>query len=398
MKCDICGEYMQAVSIAKMPITGTLSDTPILSADMKRFPFNLNFCDQCGNLMYEPIDEALEVINEVNLHYPSTGDFYDLEGNERLLFCRELQEKTGLAKNDVVLDIGCNSGQLLHILMQNIGCKVIGVEPSKILSAYWKQFGLDVYDDKFNIDRSRGIIINEFFDKNVVSTLAKFGINVFVLSHVLEHIPDANGLLQSIADLMHNDSYLVIEVPYFKDTINNMRFDDFVFEHIHHFTIRSMAERLKRFRLGIVDYTTNDCGGGSIRFYIKKDIDTDVTQYDKLTFSQISAFVNALEYHRNRVHCLIEHYPEGTVVGYGGKMAQFLVYLYQLQDFITVIWNDLDLYEGKYVPGTTISYHKPQVYIQQNMVKAVINLAPYYDKEIKEKVRTLGDYSMIELI
>lgn len=106
------------------------------------------------------------------------------------------------------LDIGCRRGYLLNAIDADMK---IGVEP---YSSYVRADGIKVY--------SR------------VSEVPPGGFNLVTMLHVLEHVADPLGLLQSAAGFVNKDGYLIVEVPAakLKDGSKGLPLD---FAHLFHF-------------------------------------------------------------------------------------------------------------------------------------------------------------------
>lgn len=106
-----------------------------------------------------------------------------------------LDENTPRNNERWLLDIGCGLGHLGRY-MTAAGWHVVGIEPSKKVGEIAKASGLTVYS-------SVGECLSENHQR----------FDAVTLLHVLEHVVDPVGLLQSVISLMRSRGMLVVAVP-----------------------------------------------------------------------------------------------------------------------------------------------------------------------------------------
>jgi len=111
-----------------------------------------------------------------------------------------------------VLEVGCGYGYNLEAFKQR-GFDVLGIEPST---------------ERANVARSLGIPVITTPLENY-TTEGGGGVDLIVLSHVLEHLPDAIGALRKVRELLAPNGMLYIEVP------NLYRHDSFRPSHLYTF-------------------------------------------------------------------------------------------------------------------------------------------------------------------
>ena len=213
------------------------------------FNSDYSLCDRCGTLIYNRIGSPSDfLVND------DDADFY---GKNYWL----LHQYTGLGKNDIyqrarddlkgrnlfwlktllryrlpparVLDLGCGHGSFVAILQQ-AGFDARGVE----MSPWVAEFGRKT----FNVDIDIGPLEN--------LDIAQEGLDVVVLTDVLEHFPDPMATMRCCINLLKPDGFMLIQTPQFKEgmTFEKMKEEEDRFlemllpdEHIYLFSPRSIA-------------------------------------------------------------------------------------------------------------------------------------------------------------
>jgi SAM-dependent methyltransferase len=169
-------------------------------------------------------------------HYESKDDLSYWGGNERGLALagtrvddeRRSREFREDVRGRVWMDVGTGLGGVLDLLRTD-AARILAVEPQEGPRRYLQNLGYDVYRD--------------------VSDVAKKGVEVATLFHVLEHFIDPIRVLGSIRARLVTGGRIVVEVPHARDflitTLDCDSFKAFTFwsEHL----ILHTRESLRRF-------------------------------------------------------------------------------------------------------------------------------------------------------
>ena len=161
----------------------------------------------------------------------------------------------------IILEIGSNDGALVSNFNRN---KVIGVEPCKNLANITQKMKYRTYDEYWDFDLARKI-------KRKYKS-----IDLIYSANTLTHISDLNDVFKSINHLLSNNGILIIEDPSLLECIKKNSYDQFYNEHIYIFSAISLKLLLKKFNLEIFDIKTLSTHGGSLRYYIKRNHNTDI--------------------------------------------------------------------------------------------------------------------------
>ena len=112
------------------------------------------------------------------------------------------------------------------------------------------------YLDEYEEDNLK--ILNSYF--NPLDNLDK-DIDYIAIRHVLEHFENPNKFLKDIINQIIKNNLsikFIIEVPNIEPTLNQRRINDFIHEHISHFSKHSLKYLLTTLNLDILDIYTTD--------------------------------------------------------------------------------------------------------------------------------------------
>lgn len=182
-------------------------------------------CISCGQVRTET------PANTVRKQYYEDEDvsiYIQKEEEFRRLFRNVLSFIKRYRKKGRLLDIGAGVG-LLVSEARKAGFTAIGFEPSKgAVAAAKKHFGIT-------------LLPKEFHPKNVDGRM-----DVLVINHVLEHLPDPKGILGDIVDVLDDGGLLVIGVPNFGSFLSLLKRNRWQSlipdQHRWHFTLSTLDE------------------------------------------------------------------------------------------------------------------------------------------------------------
>jgi SAM-dependent methyltransferase len=214
------------------------------------FPAELLYCPACHlvQLGYA-VDPRLLFPPE----YPYTS------GTTRVLrenfadLHREVRDRVGLGRGDLVVDIGSNDGTLLGNF-RDAGHRVLGIEPS--LTA--------------ELAAGRGIpTLMTFFDRAAVETARRQQgpARVVTATNVFAHIHHVRPLVENVAALLAPDGVFVTESHYLGDLVQTLQYDTIYHEHLRYYSLTSLRSLLERHGFRVFHVARIPTHGGSIRVY-----------------------------------------------------------------------------------------------------------------------------------
>ena len=246
------------------------------------------------NLVYSPSSKLFQIDNIVDKKilfpksYPYTSSTTKiLKENFKDLF-EETNNLLKLKKNDLVVDIGSNDGNLLEKFKN---CKVLGITPEKI--------GL------LAVRKGIPTIIDYFTSKVSNKILKKYGeARVVTATNVFAHIDNIDQLLRNILKILKKDGIFITESHYFLSLVETLQYDTIYHEHLRYYTVSSLKKIFNKYGLKIINVKKIPTHGGSIRVYACRKnteykIHRNVNAYikkerKKLLFTKLIKFKNAI--------------------------------------------------------------------------------------------------------
>ena len=213
------------------------------------------------NLVYSPSSSLFQIDNIVDKEilfpksYPYTSSTTKiLRDNFRNLY-EETNRLFKLKKEDLIVDIGSNDGNLLKRFK---GCKVLGVTPERI--------GYKAIKDGIPT------IINYFNKYSVNNIKRKYGkAKIITATNVFAHIDNIDELIKNILKLMKSDGVFISESHYFLTLIKTLQYDTIYHEHLRYYTVTSLKKILEKYGIRIIKVKKISTHGGSIRVYATKN-------------------------------------------------------------------------------------------------------------------------------
>jgi SAM-dependent methyltransferase len=238
------------MSFGEMPLANALLREADLDRPEPRFPLELVFCETCALLQItESVDpEALFGEYAYFSSYSTTMLEHAAELVERL------SRERGLDGDSLAMEIASNDGYLLQHYVQ-AGVPVLGIDPARNVVEVAEERGVET--------------ICAFFGEELARELAAGGRRASVLhaNNVLAHVPDVNGVVAGIAEVLAPDGVAVVETPYVRDLVERVEFDTVYHEHLFYYSLTALDRLFTRNGLRIVDVERLDIHGGSLRVF-----------------------------------------------------------------------------------------------------------------------------------
>jgi SAM-dependent methyltransferase len=288
-------------------------------------------------------------------------------------FCQKLIKKYTIKTNDSVLEIGCNDGELLNEIRTQANCKVYGIEPSGQFEEIWKARNLE--------------IINDFFSDDIVEKFSEIDFRIILFRHVFEHILDPKNFFSIVHKLSNENSIIIIEVPYLDTIIKNKRYENISYSHLNYFSLRPLKNLANQFDYNLIHFEKTDTDGGSIVVHFsKQEKEIDITSIEEFSLNDLILFIKDIKHRKDIIHQKLNSFSKSDIVAYGaGAKGPHLLYLFELQKYISVVIDDNLSFENNYIAGSDVIIKSPE-YLKYHSIKAVVNFAPTHRGLIKSKI------------
>jgi SAM-dependent methyltransferase len=281
-----------------------------------------------------------------------------------LQHCREYAEKIipriNLGPDSLVVEVASNDGYLLQYY-QRAGVPVLGIEPAINIAQVAEQRGI--------------CTVCDFFNEQLATQLSAEGRRADVIHahNVLAHVPDPNGFVRGLRQLLKPDGVIVVEVPYVKDMIDRCEFDTVYHEHLSYFSLTALNALFTRNGLTIQKVERLSIHGGALRVYAGHEnspaesvaqLLCDEKDWGAGEIDFYSGFGARVEKLRNELVSLLRELKTQdkriAVYGASAKGTTLLNYCGLGRETLDYVVDRSSVKQGLYTPGTHLKIHAPE--------------------------------------
>jgi 2-polyprenyl-3-methyl-5-hydroxy-6-metoxy-1,4-benzoquinol methylase len=358
--CRLCNspEVREFLSLGDSPIADAYVAEDRVGDKQECFPLNVCLCQACGHVQLRHVVNPELIYREylyVTHSSPGLVDYY-------ARYAAEMTQRTKLAMNSLVMDIGSNDGALLRAF-QSLGMRVLGVDPAREIARRATQSGI--------------FTVPEFFTPDLAAQLcAEHGkADLVTANNIVANVDDVPEFFSAVATMLAEDGFFVLESGYWLDIVDNMLFDTVYHEHLSYFSIlplqRFVAEHTP---LSLVDVLHTPSKGGCLRYVFAKKSQgippsrllcemaahEETIGLDRLPFN--AGFAEKVEQSKRNTLALLEQLAGANkrLVAYGASnTTTTLFYHYGLGKFFDSIVDDNPIKIGLFSPGLHIPVLAP---------------------------------------
>ena len=263
-------------------------------------------------------------------------------------------------KNKKLVEIGCGRGEYLALLNKQ------GVDG----------YGLEYAENSVQQCLHNGLQVQQGYIEHSEYALNNSPFDAFFILNFLEHIPEPLSLLKGIAHNLSCGAIGMVEVPNFDMMIRENLFTEFVTDHLCYFT-RDTLQLL----LGLSGFEVLECkevwDDYILSATVRKRESLDVSGF-QLAHQTLTAELNAY----------INNFEVGQVAIWGaGHQALAVMALAGLSGKIKYVVDSAPFKQNKLTPGTHLPIVSPEVFFQDDAVKALIVMAAAYSDEVAAIVK-----------
>ena len=351
-RCQISNsnKLKSLIFLGYLPPVNTLRKIGSTPKEEISFPAELLYCNKSKLAQLGCIVDK-EILFPYS--YPYTSSTTKILRENFADLYKDTKKIVNIKKNDLVIDIGSNDGNLLSNFKTNH--KVLGVTPEKI--------------GKIAIKKGIPTIIDYFNEKISSKIIKKYGkAKVITATNVFAHIDDINNIVKSILKTLKTDGVFISESHYLLPLIKTVQYDTIYHEHLRYYSLESLNFLLKKHNLEIIDTKEIPTHGGSIRVYAARKGIYKISNNVKKQFKKEKRHLNKksfLKFRKNVVTSKVNLFniikkikdKNKTIFGVGApsRASTLINYLGLDQDIIDCVLEINGSYKiGNYIPGTKI--------------------------------------------
>lgn len=383
--CRVCGgkKFIEVLNLGNSPLANAfLSKTEIEKPELK-FPLVVYLCTKCKLVGLRHVVKP-EILFK-DYHYLTSASA-PLSAHFKKL-AEEVANNHIKSKNDLVVEIGSNDGDLLSNLLTT--CRVLGVDPA---------------DNIAKIAKKRGVkTLTAFFTKKTAKEIVKkYGhAQVILANNVLAHIDTIGDVFSGVATVLEKDGKCIFETHWVGNLLGDGGFDQIYHEHLCYFSLHTISYLVKQYGLKVLDISLVPIHGESLRVTVGKSgkpassVKLFLEKEKKLGLDKNKAYLEFTEKveknKKNLVGLLQQLKQEGKkIIGYGApaKGNTLLNYCDITPNILDFITDTTPLKQGLFTPGAHIPVVPPEMLLS-NQPDYILLLSWNYADAILKKETTL---------
>lgn len=259
-QCQVCAYpgLEPILFLGYLPPVNTMNKIGEEPREQSSYPALLLYCPKCHLVQLGTVVDPKILFPS---SYPYTSSTTKVLRENFADLYKECLSLVTLAKEDLIVDIGSNDGNLLSNFKDNH--KVLGITPEEI--------------GKLAIARGIPTLIAYFNRDTALKVLSEFGpAKIVTATNVFAHIENINGICGSILKLLAPKGIFISESHYLLSLIETLQYDTIYHEHLRYYSLHSLKYLLELHGLEIVNARRIITHGGSIRVYAARKGDYPV--------------------------------------------------------------------------------------------------------------------------
>jgi len=384
-ECRSCGntKLKRVVSLGYQPLANNLLNKKNEKTEL--FPLELNYCPACHNCQLSVAVDPKKMFSNYLYTSSTSKSFREHFISATKKYVKELKLKP---KTSYIIDIGSNDGVALKPFKE-LGFKnILGIEPAMNLAKLANKNKIKTF--------------NSFLDKKNIKKIKK-NADLILASNVFAHSDSLKEMAECMIELLSKNGTIIIEVQYLMNTLKDLTFDNIYHEHYNYWSLTSLTNFFKQFKVKIFKVEKINTHGGSIRVYLKKNekikieksVKELIKEEEKFGIKKFKTYQDfgkkVYKIRENVIKNIKEIKKNGVnIVGYGAPAkATTALNFFNIRKEIDYIVEDNKLKQGKYVPGVNIKIASKKKIKNKN--KAILVLAWNFFDEIKKNNSNLSN-------
>lgn len=387
--CRSCGatDLSTVIDFGVTPLADRLLrsdqlDDPELTANL-----TLVFCNSCA------LAQIRETVDPEVLFFEEYPYFSSVSPSLLAHFAASaeaIMDRWELGPSSLVVEAASNDGYMLRNFVAR-GIPVLGIDPAQAPATAANEAGIPTMIEFFGLDLARRL--------RAEGRRA----DVFLANNVLAHVPDLNGFVAGIAELLQPRGVAVIEAPYVVDLVDHCEFDTIYHQHLCYFSVTALDALFRRHGLHLNDVQRTTIHGGSLRLFVQPFEDRAAVVDELLDMERTRGFdrIDAYQSFADRVADLRSKLLQildplradgARIAGYGAaaKATTLLAYCGIGRDHLEYVC-DLNAYkQGRYMGGNKLPIVPPDR-LRSDPPDYVLILAWNFAEEIMAQNRDFAE-------
>jgi hypothetical protein len=386
--CQICAnEKIEPIMfLGYLPPVNKMNKIGEMPKEETSYPALLLYCPNCHLVQ-------LGLIVDANIlfppEYPYTSSTTRILRENFAELYSECSQIIPLSKEDLVVDIGSNDGNLLSNFKDNH--RILGITPEDI--------------GKIAIEKGIPTILEYFNKPTVDRVVAEYGkAKIITATNVFAHIEHVNDVLKNVMALLNDDGVFISESHYLLPLIESLQYDTIYHEHLRYYSLHSLKYLFEKYGMEIFHAKRIPTHGGSIRVYASRkgnyDIDNTIEDLlnnekhivtekkslmsfkEKVVIAklQLMTLLLNLKKQNKRIFGISAPSRASTLINYTGLDDGILDCVVEIKGSYKI---------GKYIPGTLIPIKEENRLFTEQPDYALI-LSWHISDELIEKLKAKG--------
>jgi len=348
--CRSCGslKLKRVISLGYQPLANNLLKSKNSSCEL--YPLEMNYCEDCHNCQLSIVVDPKKMFSNY-LYLSSTSKSFR-QHFEKAAY-KYIDEFKLIPKKSYIIDVGSNDGIALKPFKNLKFKNILGIEPAKNLAKLTNKEKIKTY--------------NGFLDKKNLKKIKK-NADLVLASNVFAHSDELKTMAECMLKLIKKNGTIIIEVQYLLNTLKDLTFDNIYHEHYNYWSLTALVTFFDIFKAKVYKAEKINTHGGSLRIYVKKDINTKVEKSVKLLLNEEEEFgiknYQTYQDFAKKVYKIRDNVKKNIlklkknntkIIGYGSPAkATTALNFFGISNEIECIVEDNKLKHGKFLPGMKI--------------------------------------------
>jgi len=250
-QCRTCGssKLVKYLDLGIMPLANNLEFTSARAKESDRFPLQVMFCEDCGLSQLSVVIDPAKMFSYYTYRSSVNGGYV----KHCRQMAKELAQQHSINRDSFMIDIAGNDGTLLKQFKEELGLKVLNVDPATNLVSIAEAAGIDSIADFWGLQIS----------DRILETYGKA--DLITATNVFAHVDDVTEFVTTAKKILKPEGVLVIEFPYVVDFIEDYEFDTVYFEHLSYFSVTPLVKLCSKTDMKVISVAKQNIHGGTVR-------------------------------------------------------------------------------------------------------------------------------------